>query len=214
MSALIIYIIVLFIFISVLKLALPYLKGKVGEYQVSQQAKAHLSEEYVLLDNITLPDGDGGTTQIDHVILSPFGIFVIETKNYTGWIFGTARQKQWTQQIYKKKFKFQNPIHQNYKHIQVLATVFSSMIDPIHLHSVIVFSNQCEFKTQMPANVCRGKTWLNYIQQFQNTVINADQIQQIQDLIDQHRLEASLKTDFKHVQHLKNRTQKGFIQLF
>ncbi len=73
-----------------------------------------------MLNDLTLPDGEGATTQIDHLLLSPFGVFVIETKNYKGWIFGSERQKQWTQKIYKKSFKFQNPIHQNYKHMKVL----------------------------------------------------------------------------------------------
>jgi len=42
---------------------------------------------------LTLPDGEGSTTQIDHFLLSPYGLFVIETKNYKGWIFGSERQK-------------------------------------------------------------------------------------------------------------------------
>ena len=200
-----IYLILFSIFLIALKLALPYLKGKLGEYQVSQQAKLHLNEDYVLLENITLPDGVGGTTQIDHIILSPYGIFVMETKNYTGWIFGSERQKQWTQQIYRKKFKFQNPIHQNYKHVQVLAAQLAECVEPSHIHSVIIFLNQCEFKTQMPANVCQGSAWLDYVDQFQTPVMNMEQIEKIENNIQQHRLEASFKTDLKHVQHLKNR---------
>lgn len=88
--------------LSLLRVFLPDLKGKIGEWAVLRQAKQHLDERYILLNDLTLPDQDGGTTQIDHVLLSPFSIFVIESKNYKGWIFGSARQKMWTQKIYKK----------------------------------------------------------------------------------------------------------------
>lgn len=65
-------------------------------------------------------DTPDGTTQIDHVFLSPFGVFVLETKNMRGWIFGSENQAQWTQQIFKQRFKFQNPTRQNYKHLKAL----------------------------------------------------------------------------------------------
>ena len=62
--------------------------------------------------NVILPGRDG-TTQIDHVVVSIYGLFVIETKNMDGWIFGSAEQRTWRQQFFKKKFKFQNPLRQN-----------------------------------------------------------------------------------------------------
>ena len=67
----------------------PYFKGKMGEKMVLSHAE-QLGEDYVMLHDCTLPCADG-TTQIDHILISPFGVFVIETKNYDGWIFGGAR---------------------------------------------------------------------------------------------------------------------------
>ncbi|WP_350617509.1 nuclease-related domain-containing protein, partial [Pseudomonas sp. HY7a-MNA-CIBAN-0227] len=73
-------------------------------------------------NNVTLPLPNGGSTQIDHVIVSIYGIFVIETKNYKGWIFGNEKQRQWTQAFPNgRKYKFQNPLRQNYLHIKTLA---------------------------------------------------------------------------------------------
>jgi hypothetical protein len=63
----------------------------------------------------------GSTTQIDHVLVSVYGIFVIETKNMKGWIFGDERSAQWTQSIFGKKSRFQNPLRQNYRHVKALA---------------------------------------------------------------------------------------------
>ena len=131
--------------LGIFKAYKPVLKGKFGEFAVSIHAKKYLTEDYILLNNCTLPDEQSGTTQIDHILLSPYGIFIIETKNYKGWIFGGERQKMWTQKIFKNSYKFQNPLHQNYKHQKVLEAVLSDIIAAEYLHSVIVFMPDCEF---------------------------------------------------------------------
>ena len=56
-------------------------------------------------------------TQIDHIVISQWGIFVIETKTYSGWVFGDAKSAQWTVSHFRRKDRFQNPLRQNYKHI-------------------------------------------------------------------------------------------------
>ena len=102
---------------------LPWFKGVLGEFQVNLLLNLFLSKDkYHLIKNVTLPTEDG-TTQIDHILVSQYGVFVIETKNMKGWIFGSSNQKQWTQKIFKHSSKFQNPIHQNYKHIKHLKAV-------------------------------------------------------------------------------------------
>lgn len=71
-----------------------WFRGVLGEWIVNLQIKLSLNkEQYHLIKNVTLPTTDG-TTQIDHIVVSIFGIFVIETKNMKGWIFGSATQKQ------------------------------------------------------------------------------------------------------------------------
>lgn len=154
---------------------------------------------------MTLPDGEGATTQIDHLLLSPFGVFVIETKNYKGWIFGSERQKQWTQKIYKKSFKFQNPIHQNYKHMKVLELVLSDIVDKDNMHSVIVFMPEAVFKTEMPSNVFRGTAWVDYVQTFQQPVISEMKLKRIQLRLEKEILEKSWKTNRQHIEDLNQR---------
>jgi hypothetical protein len=98
----------------------PWAKGQIGELLVRLFAHWQLDKQtYRRLHNVTLNTPDG-TTQIDHVFLSPYGIFVLETKNMSGWIFGSEKQAQWTQKLYKRTFKFQNPLRQNYKHLKAL----------------------------------------------------------------------------------------------
>ena len=66
--------------VGLIKIFKPFLKGKAGELAVSAHVKLYLDEHYILLNDVTLPDESTGTTQIDHILLSPFGIFVIETR--------------------------------------------------------------------------------------------------------------------------------------
>src|SRR5690554_2949828 len=91
----------------------PWFKGKTGEFLVNASARLLLDKSrYHLVKNVTLPTTDDGTTQIDHVLVSEFGVFVVETKNMKGWIFGNPHQRFWTQKIYRSNYKFQNPLHQ------------------------------------------------------------------------------------------------------
>ncbi len=195
--------------LGIFKAFKPFLKGKFGEFAVSIHAKKYLTEDYILLNNCTLPDEQSGTTQIDHILLSPYGIFIIETKNYKGWIFGGERQKMWTQKIFKNSYKFQNPLHQNYKHQKVLETVLSDIVASEYLHSVIVFMPDCEFKTAMPVNVFRGKAWTEYVKGFKDEVIPAMKLKRIQLRIEKEILEKSWKTDRLHVANLQQRNGKN-----
>lgn len=197
------WIILVFIAIGLFKVFKPSIKGKMGEFAVSTHVKLYLKEHYVLLNDCTLPDGHGGTTQIDHILLSPFGVFVIETKNYKGWIFGGERQKTWTQKIYKNSYKFQNPLHQNYKHQKVLEQVLADILEPKYLHSIVVFMPDCEFKTPMPANIFRGAKWTHYVETFKENVIPAMKLKRIQLRIEKEVLEKSWKTNRQHVEYLK-----------
>ena len=194
----------LFLIVGAIKAFKPILKGKFGEFAVKTHVKLYLKEHYILLNDCTLPDGQGGTTQIDHILLSPFGIFIIETKNYKGWIFGTERQKTWTQKIYKNSYKFQNPLHQNYKHQKVLEQILADIVEPEYLHSLVVFMPDCEFKTEMPTNVFKGTKWTYYVETFKEPVISEIKLKRIQRRIEKEVLDKSWKTNREHVEYLKN----------
>lgn len=178
-----------------------WFKGIIGEALVNISTKLLLNkEEYHLIKNVTLPTNDG-TTQIDHIIVSKFGIFVVETKNMKGWIFGKEQQKMWTQKIFKSSHKFQNPLHQNYKHIKTLQECLN--IDESKLFSVIVFVGDSSFKTEMPKNVTYGSGYARFIKSKKEIVFTVDEVQDILSQIHQGRLKSSLKTSRDHVRHVK-----------
>jgi len=94
--------------IGVLQLAWvrAWVKGLFGEFAVKLAAKLCLPpDSYHAIHNVTLPTPDG-TTQIDHIVVSRYGIFVVETKNMKGWIFGGQNQNNWTQKLYRKTYTF------------------------------------------------------------------------------------------------------------
>lgn len=103
-----------------------------------------------VLRNVYIPTEDGGTTEIDVVFITRKGIFVIESKNYSGWIFGNEKDQYWTAMLpNKQKNKFYNPIKQNNTHIKWLEKY---LVDSIPLFSLIVFSKRCELKQITVAN--------------------------------------------------------------
>jgi hypothetical protein len=179
----------------------PWFKGKAGEFLVNFLLNRFLDkQQYQLIKNVTLPTEDG-TTQIDHIVVSQFGIFVIETKNMKGWIFGNAKQKQWTQKIFRNTGKFQNPLHQNYKHTQTLAGCLNIPTD--FIYSVVVFIGSSTFKTPMPENVTYARGCLKYIKTKNEIVFTPEQVNEIVSTIEEGRLSRSLKTNWQHNKHVK-----------
>jgi len=157
---------------------------------------------------VTLPTEDG-TTQIDHILVSSKGIFVLETKNMKGWIFGSEKQRQWTQKVFKHTSKFQNPLHQNYKHTKTLSSCLD--IPDSKIFSVIVFVGDSEFKTEMPENVTYAGGFIRYINSKQETILSATEIRLAIQKIETGRLKPSIKTHREHAQHVKDiKVQKAF----
>lgn len=182
----------------------PWFKGWFGERLVRVFAHYQLDRAlYRRLHDVTLSTPDG-TTQIDHVFISPFGIFVVETKNMRGWIFGGEQQAQWTQQIYKQRFRFQNPLRQNYKHLKALEVLLG--VAPEHLHSVIAFVGDSTFKTAMPANVTQGIGFVRYIKSFRQAVFSAEQVEAMLQTLQAGRCAPTRATQREHVQRLKQRS--------
>lgn len=189
--------------VLLLLLKSPWAKGHIGEWQVRLFAGWLLDKHtYHGLHNVTLDTPDG-TTQIDHVWVSTFGIFVLETKNMRGWIFGTPDQTQWTQKLYRRTFKFQNPLRQNYKHLKALEATLG--VAPEQLHSVISFIGGSRFKTEMPCNVTQGLGFIRYIRSFRQPVFSDTEVEALLKILHDGRRTPSRATHREHLQNLKQR---------
>ena len=179
-------------------------KGWLGEIGISITAKIALpSKQYHKFNNVTL-ETDRGTTQIDHVIISAHGIFVVETKFMAGWIYGSEHDRQWTQKFPNRSFKFQNPLRQNYAHVKALEAIFPDISQDV-FKSVISMCGEHKIKTAMPVNVTRGVWYIKYVRSFKNKVLTDAQVQLACDTIKQKRLPVTRETQKAHIASLKER---------
>lgn len=170
------YLIPLLIISAIFIVLKPLIKGKVGELSVAALLATLPDEEYITLHDIMLKTPKG-TAQIDHIVISVYGIFAIETKNYSGWIFGKETDQYWTQTLGKEKHRFYNPIRQNYGHIKALEL----LLDPLGrllFISIVAFPGNCELKTK-PSGVVYYGNLISEIKQYKECVLTKSQITRI-----------------------------------
>lgn len=154
----------------------PWFKGRAGELIVHYRLKILSAKHYKVLTNVTLPT-ENGTTQIDYLVVSQYGIFVVETINIKGWVFGGTYQPMWHQALVNRSSVFKNPLHQNEKHIKTLQHLLG--VDEAACHSTIVFVGDCVFKTEMPDNVVKSvSAMMRYIRTFNTPLFTEQQLQQ------------------------------------
>jgi hypothetical protein len=157
---------------------------------------------YHLMNNITLPFDDG-TTQLDHVLISKSGIFVVESKHYSGWIYADSSSPTWTQtfQHGQYNYKFQNPLRQNYKHIKAIQQLLD-FVPAEHVHSLVVFTGNAEFKTERPTGVFDIPGLVQHIRQFTGNVLTENRLQFCVGRLECHRKRISGQTDVEHHAYL------------
>lgn len=167
-------------------LSSPKKIGKLGEKRVARKLD-WLPKEYITLNDILLPT-NYGTTQIDHIVVSPYGIFVIETKNYKGWIFGHENSEEWKQCLLGKKrfwgwsseqYKLMNPIRQNAAHARAVKTILKE-VGNFAIIPMVVFSNSAELKITTPNHIVIN--WCNLrsaIKSYKYQCISEEDIQRI-----------------------------------
>lgn len=176
-------------------------KGYCGELWIRLTARLFLDPSvYRAFHNVTLPTDDG-STQIDHLFVSQYGVFFVETKNLAGWIFGDEKQAVWTQRLYRKSYKFQNPLRQNYKHIKVLESALD--IPDSVFHSVIVFVGNSRLKTLIPVNVTTASQYVQYIKSHTRELLSTSKVSELAEAIEAGRLQESRATSRAHIKRVR-----------
>ncbi|HRF42067.1 MAG TPA: NERD domain-containing protein [Saprospiraceae bacterium] len=176
-------------------------RGWIGEKKAAFYLWLSLSgKSYHIFNNIILPSRSG-TTQIDHLIISVFGIFIVETKNKKGWIFGYKNQPNWTQVIYGEKYSFQNPLRQAFRQKKILSEFLN--LDESKIYTVIYFVGSCVFKTPLPENVI-NKGIGSLIKRFRSQVLSTEDVNRIIKLLRKHLSESSL-SNRDHIKSLRKR---------
>lgn len=201
-----------------LALAVGFVIGRVGSHRGSvapsfqNRGEALLSRivlstfsppDYHLMNHITLRVNDG-TTQVDHILVSRFGVFVIETKDYKGWLFADEDQAKWTQVLFHWKFRFQNPIVQNRRHVLAVQRLLD-FLPPDAIKSAVVFTGDAEFKTEIPRGVFRVPEFIGYVRGHSDEVMSPNRVQFCVGRLETERLAVTRKTDVEHIQSLRRK---------
>lgn len=188
--------------------------GEQGEQRVARLLKKGFeNKEYRLYSNLILPIDDttfdtAPMTEVDLVLLTHFGVFVIEVKNYSGWIFGSKNQANWTQKLFTKRTSFKNPLHQNYKHCLAVAHCLG-LVEGIY--SVVVFAEKATFKTAMPENVVNESVLLDFLFKFKDkkhlettSSLFIDEYHKFASILDTVKLLSDSDAKARHLAQLKN----------
>lgn len=170
-------IIAAFLLWGILKIIRPSLKGALGENAVSIVLRQLCKQDYKIIHNVTLFN-NGYKTQIDHIIVSSYGVFVIETKNFKGWILGGEHSKYWTQVIYKRRHKMYNPILQNYGHVKSLRFHLSDYPNLKYI-PIVVFTRRSTLKVTTSSPVIYTHELVRTVQSYKEKTINESLMDEI-----------------------------------
>lgn len=189
---------ILFI-ILIVYLKHPSTRGKHGENKVRRVIGETVeNEQYVINDFILV--NDGKSSQIDHIVINPHGIFVIETKNYSGEIYGSENQREWTQVLAygKVKNKLYNPLKQNATHIYNVKKI----VGRLPVYSLVVFvqnnTHNIDAKGVIPLSALRTALQSGEI------ILTVEQMQTAYNLLLSNQSDISTK---EHVQNIRKQQQ-------
>ena len=188
-------------------------KGRYGEFLIYKNLRT-LPQPRRFLFNVYLPTKNVETTETDVLLLHPSGVYVFESKNYSGWIFGTETQRQWTQSLPigrgTRKSHFLNPIFQNAGHIHWLKIALDDFGE-LPYHSFILFSDRCQLKkivlTSSAAVVIhRGEVYHGVSQRASETgsPLTTQQIEQIYETL-QPYTQVTETDKLLHVEHIRRK---------
>ena len=206
--------IILFIFFVIVcitfRILQPKIKGYLGEKSVALILSFLPSDKYKIINDV-LVKSNNRTIQIDHIVISIYGIFVIETKNYKGWITGSDNSEYWTKNVFGNKYKFYNPIRQNKAHISALSRKLGLSVNKFI--PIIVFSNRADLRINTAYNVIYISQINRLIKEYTDIKFQENDIQKLYDKISQLNI-VSPETRKQHISEVRNivATKEQMIQ--
>ena len=177
---------------------LPATKGWAGERAVRTILKTLPKDKYIILNDVKFYGrerenkgqgrykGKRWSCQIDHLVISPYGIFCIETKNYLGRISGNYNDKYLQRRVLGMKYQTYSPIYQNYRHLQRLVETFPLIQTHSNdLHSLICFmpGGSPEIYGKGAATICKAQKLKKEVMKYQNRVLKFDECKEIENQI-------------------------------
>lgn len=180
-------------------------KGDMGELVAAKFLNSLDKSEYKIIHDIKIknPTRNTKTSQIDHLVVSKYGIFSIETKAYKGKIYGKEYSRNWSQYLGNKKHDFMNPILQNYGHIKAVEAILKETYPGMKYFSIIAFSPEANLEgvKVKDAKICKISKVGKLIEDLSSEeIINSDDLDKIVEIIEESR---SYQTDYSHTRDIK-----------
>ena len=166
---------------------LPGFKGVFAEYKLNRLLRWRLSKRYQHYRKLKLLTAKNELIVVDHLVLSPFGIFVITVRGERGYIYGSETEANWRREYLGKTKLLMNPLHQNFKNTEAVRHLLQLQAFDANeqLHSVVAFSRVAQIKTAMPANITYVDEVSNYLSQFTQPCLNEEQLERYAALLTQ-----------------------------
>ena len=195
---------IILIIILAVYLKRPETRGRRGENRVKWVIGETIeNEQYVINDLILM--NDGKTTQIDHIVINPRGVFVIETKNYSGEIYGNENQREWTQVLAygNVKNKLYNPLKQNATHVYNVKKV----VGKLPVHSLVVFVQNNTHHTEAD-NVIPLSALRNYLQCGVN-ILSVKQMKTAYEALLSGKTEITTQEHIRNIREQQRNLERG-----
>ena len=182
------------------------IKGEIGEKKIADILKTLPRKHYKIINDVFLKRKDGSTSQIDHIIVSTYGIFVIETKNYNGLITGKDNSEEWIQHLSKKdSYPFYSPTRQNYGHIKALK---ESLRLPENIFiSIVVFLSDATLNVKSKYHVINDKELKKTILAYHMQKLDNEKVITIENQIKNLNI-SSKRARNKHVKYIEKNYKK------
>ena len=163
------------------------------------------------MNDLLLRDGDY-TTQIDHLIISRYGVFVVETKNIHGTVYGADNKEFWSsylpqrysRYLGKAEYEFRNPLWQNAGHIRAIKKIVGN---DVRVQGIVAFPNETELKVKCTQPVLYWSGVMPYIEQFTEAVLSDEEIVRLDALIRSY-VDANPESRLEHVENVRKQQGK------
>lgn len=177
--------------------------GGAAEKRVQRILSGLPQNEYVTINDVLIRRPNGNTAQIDHVVVSLYGVFVLETKNYHGHMVGQENEKYWTQRIGNQRHRLYNPIWQNRGHIHALQELLGR---DVPMCNVVLFGDRVGLSIQAEQAVIRIRQLKQFMAQFHMPKLTMLETAEIVERI--RRANITDKTErARHVQQVQGKKQ-------
>ncbi len=190
--------------------ALPHIKGRIGERLVHFRLSRSLpASHYTILRDVKLRRSEGtGVVRIGHVVVSAYGLFVVETRHWSGWLFGAERDAEWTRIRFRSRRRVPNPLRQLQTRLAALQDALG--LDAALFHPLVVLTGGAQFRSPLPPNVTPLGGMIPFIQVRSRETLGYEAVPQVAQRLEALRVTPGPQTRAAQIAELRRAQRTRF----